>query len=188
VRVEDDPGVAHRADQDHRQHGVEQAGPERCDDGHREQDRRDREHEIRRAHDELVHPAAEVTREAAQGAPYGEGQPDQQHRKRDRDLGAPEQTGEDIPADLVDKAIDFIRDQQSAAPGKPFFCYLAFGAAHAPHHAPREHIERYAGRYAKGRALDCFTYGGAFALQLARKATSVTAVDISERSARSSAS
>ncbi|HET9753868.1 MAG TPA: methyltransferase, partial [Myxococcales bacterium] len=27
-----------------------------------------------------------------------------------------------------------------------------------------------AGRYARGRALDCFTYGGAFALQLARKA------------------
>jgi len=26
-----------------------------------------------------------------------------------------------------------------------------------------------AGRYAKGRALDCFTYGGAFALQLARR-------------------
>jgi 23S rRNA (cytosine1962-C5)-methyltransferase len=40
-----------------------------------------------------------------------------------------------------------------------------------------------AGRYARGRALDCFTYGGAFALQLARRAESVTAVDISERAA-----
>ena len=40
-----------------------------------------------------------------------------------------------------------------------------------------------AGRYAKGRALDCFTYGGAFALQLARQAESVTAVDISETAA-----
>jgi 23S rRNA (cytosine1962-C5)-methyltransferase len=40
-----------------------------------------------------------------------------------------------------------------------------------------------AGRYAHGRALDCFTYGGAFALQLARRADSVTAVDISERAA-----
>jgi 23S rRNA (cytosine1962-C5)-methyltransferase len=39
------------------------------------------------------------------------------------------------------------------------------------------------GRYARGRALDCFTYGGAFALQLARRAESVTAVDISERAA-----
>ena len=40
-----------------------------------------------------------------------------------------------------------------------------------------------AGRYARGRALDCFSYGGAFALQLARSSASVTAVDISERAA-----
>jgi 23S rRNA (cytosine1962-C5)-methyltransferase len=40
-----------------------------------------------------------------------------------------------------------------------------------------------AGRYAHGRALDCFTYGGAFALQLARRAESVKAVDISESAA-----
>src|SRR5207302_8706246 len=40
-----------------------------------------------------------------------------------------------------------------------------------------------AGRFARGRALDCFTYGGAFALQLARSAESVTAVDISEQAA-----
>ncbi len=37
-----------------------------------------------------------------------------------------------------------------------------------------------AGRYARGRALDCFSYGGAFALQLAGRAEKVTAVDISE--------
>jgi 23S rRNA (cytosine1962-C5)-methyltransferase len=43
------------------------------------------------------------------------------------------------------------------------------------------HLE--AGRYARGRALDCFTYGGAFALQLARNAREVIAVDISERAA-----
>jgi 23S rRNA (cytosine1962-C5)-methyltransferase len=43
------------------------------------------------------------------------------------------------------------------------------------------HVE--AGRYARGRALDCFTYGGAFALQLARKAAEVIAVDISEQAA-----
>jgi 23S rRNA (cytosine1962-C5)-methyltransferase len=40
-----------------------------------------------------------------------------------------------------------------------------------------------AGRYARGRALDCFTYGGAFALHLARRAKQVTAVDISEQAA-----
>lgn len=36
-----------------------------------------------------------------------------------------------------------------------------------------------AGRYAHGRALDCFSYVGGFALQMARKATQVTAVDSS---------
>jgi len=40
-----------------------------------------------------------------------------------------------------------------------------------------------AGRYARGRALDCFAYGGAFALQLARRADHVTAVDISDKAA-----
>jgi 23S rRNA (cytosine1962-C5)-methyltransferase len=40
-----------------------------------------------------------------------------------------------------------------------------------------------AGRYARGRALDCFTYGGAFALHLAKRAKTVVAVDISERAA-----
>lgn len=35
------------------------------------------------------------------------------------------------------------------------------------------------GRIARGRALDCFAYHGSFALQLARGATEVTAVDVS---------
>lgn len=36
-----------------------------------------------------------------------------------------------------------------------------------------------AGLYARGRALDCFSYAGGFALQLARHADQVTALDIS---------
>lgn len=36
-----------------------------------------------------------------------------------------------------------------------------------------------AGRYARGEALDCFSYVGGFALQMARRATRVTAVDSS---------
>jgi len=36
-----------------------------------------------------------------------------------------------------------------------------------------------ASRYARGRALDCFTYHGAFALQLARAAEEVIGVDVS---------
>ena len=37
-----------------------------------------------------------------------------------------------------------------------------------------------AGRYARGRALDCFSYVGGFALQMARRADQVTAIDSSE--------
>jgi len=40
-----------------------------------------------------------------------------------------------------------------------------------------------AGRYAHGRALDCFTYAGAFALQLARRSERVLAIDISDEAA-----
>ena len=58
--------------------------------------------------------------------------------------------GYHLSADIVDHAIAFIRDQQAAAGGKPFFSYVAFGAGHAPHHTPPAYIERYAGRYAKG--------------------------------------
>lgn len=36
-----------------------------------------------------------------------------------------------------------------------------------------------AGRYARGRALDCFSYAGGFALQMAAQADEVTALDIS---------
>lgn len=40
-------------------------------------------------------------------------------------------------------------------------------------------------RYASGEALDCFSYAGGFALQLARAAQRVTAVEISESAAQS---
>jgi len=52
--------------------------------------------------------------------------------------------------DLTDKALEFIKDAKAIAPDKPFFLYYAPGAAHAPHHAPREWIERYAGKFDMG--------------------------------------
>jgi arylsulfatase A-like enzyme len=58
--------------------------------------------------------------------------------------------GYHLSSDLVDKAIGYIGDQKSCYPEKPFFCYLAFGAMHAPHHAPREYIDRYKGRFDEG--------------------------------------
>jgi arylsulfatase A-like enzyme len=58
--------------------------------------------------------------------------------------------GYHLTEDLVDRSIEYVNDVRNAAPDKPFFLYLAFGACHAPHHAPREFIDRYRGRFDRG--------------------------------------
>jgi arylsulfatase A-like enzyme len=58
--------------------------------------------------------------------------------------------GYHLTEDLADRAIRLIQDQQQARPDQPFFLYLATGAQHAPHQAPREHIDAYAGRFDDG--------------------------------------
>jgi len=55
-----------------------------------------------------------------------------------------------LTPDLVDHAITWIRSQQSIAPDKPFFTYLATGATHAPHHAPKAWIDKYKGKFDQG--------------------------------------
>ena len=55
--------------------------------------------------------------------------------------------GYHLSVDLTDKAIEFIRDAKAIAPEKPFFLYYCPGAAHAPHHAPKDWIEKYEGRF-----------------------------------------
>ena len=45
--------------------------------------------------------------------------------------------GYHLSEDLVDHAIGFVHDTKSIRPDRPFFMYLAFGATHAPHQAPR---------------------------------------------------
>lgn len=55
-----------------------------------------------------------------------------------------------LSADIVDNAIEFIFTEKNAFPEKPFFLYLAFGAMHAPHHAPKEYIDRYKGAFDDG--------------------------------------
>lgn len=62
----------------------------------------------------------------------------------------PEDPSYHLSADLADRTISFIRQQSGIAPDRPWFAYLAFGATHAPHHAPKEYIERYAGRFDDG--------------------------------------
>ncbi|GIU89894.1 MAG: arylsulfatase [Acidimicrobiia bacterium] len=58
--------------------------------------------------------------------------------------------GYHLTEDLVDHAITFVRDLRHVDVEKPFFCYFATGACHSPHHAPREWIDRYRGRFDEG--------------------------------------
>ncbi|WP_405066487.1 arylsulfatase [Kribbella sp. NBC_01510] len=58
--------------------------------------------------------------------------------------------GYHLTDDLTDKAIEFIRDAKAIAPEKPFLLYYAPGACHAPHHAPKDWIDKFAGRFDQG--------------------------------------
>src|SRR4051812_35474175 len=58
--------------------------------------------------------------------------------------------GYHFSVDITDKALEFIKDAKVLAPEKPFFLYYAPGACHAPHHAPREWIDRFKGRFDMG--------------------------------------
>jgi arylsulfatase len=51
---------------------------------------------------------------------------------------------------MADKAIAWIRLQQSMAPSKPFFAYYTTGTAHAPHHAPKDWIAKFKGKFDQG--------------------------------------
>lgn len=66
------------------------------------------------------------------------------------DPPASPEDGYHLTSDLVDRSIEFIRDQTSVTPEKPFFLYLAFGATHTPFQAPEEFVARYRGRYDVG--------------------------------------
>ncbi|MEU4293565.1 arylsulfatase [Kribbella sp. NPDC026596] len=58
--------------------------------------------------------------------------------------------GYHLTDDITDKAIEFIKDAKAIAPDKPFLLYYAPGACHAPHHAPKEWIDKFAGRFDQG--------------------------------------
>ena len=58
--------------------------------------------------------------------------------------------GYHLSEDLADNAIKLITDAHVNAPEKPFFMYYATGAAHAPHHVPKEWADRYAGAFDLG--------------------------------------
>ena len=58
--------------------------------------------------------------------------------------------GYHLTDDLTDMSLSFIKDAKAVAPDKPFLLYYAPGACHAPHHAPKDWIERFRGRFDVG--------------------------------------
>jgi arylsulfatase A-like enzyme len=58
--------------------------------------------------------------------------------------------GYHLSEDLADNAIKQVLDAHVNAPDKPFFMYYAPGAAHAPHHVPKEWADRYKGKFDAG--------------------------------------
>jgi arylsulfatase len=55
-----------------------------------------------------------------------------------------------LDVDLADKAITWMRMQHALAPSKPWLLYYATGTAHAPHHAPKDWIAKYKGKFDQG--------------------------------------
>ncbi|MGZ4799055.1 MAG: sulfatase-like hydrolase/transferase, partial [Acidimicrobiia bacterium] len=76
--------------------------------------------------------------------------PDLVHDNHQIDPPGRPEDGYHVAEDLSDRAIEFVRDAKVIDPNKPFFLYLAPQAGHAPHHAPKEWIAKYKGRFDKG--------------------------------------
>ncbi|MCX7547751.1 arylsulfatase [Xanthomarina sp. F1114] len=58
--------------------------------------------------------------------------------------------GYHLSEDLADKTIKWLQEQKTYAPEKPFFVYWAPGAAHGPHHVPKEWADKYKGKFDDG--------------------------------------
>jgi arylsulfatase len=63
---------------------------------------------------------------------------------------APATPGYHLMTDMTDHAIKWMKSQKAFTPQKPFFIYFAPGATHAPHHVPKEWIEKNKGRFDQG--------------------------------------
>jgi arylsulfatase A-like enzyme len=62
---------------------------------------------------------------------------------------SPEQ-GYHFTADMTDEAIAWTRNTRAADKDKPWFVYYSAAAAHAPHHAPKEWRDKFAGKFDQG--------------------------------------
>lgn len=78
---------------------------------------------------------------------------DQWHPELIRDnhfIPTPDRAGYHLSEDLAEQTIAMVQDAKAADPDRPFFAYLAFGACHSPHQAPRDWIDRYKGAFDEG--------------------------------------
>jgi arylsulfatase A-like enzyme len=55
-----------------------------------------------------------------------------------------------LTENLTDKAIEYIHQEKSATPDRPFFMYYAPGATHAPHHVPQAWLDKFKGQFDQG--------------------------------------
>ena len=55
-----------------------------------------------------------------------------------------------LTTDMADKAIAWMRKQQTYAPDSPFLIYWTPGAVHGPHHIQKEWSEKYKGKFDEG--------------------------------------
>jgi arylsulfatase len=65
-------------------------------------------------------------------------------------VDTPTTPGYHLMTDLTNRAIAWMRFQKAMTPDKPFFMYFAPGATHAPHHVPKEWIDKQKGRFDQG--------------------------------------
>ncbi len=84
------------------------------------------------------------------GAETNQWYPDITYDNHPAEQPASPEAGYHFTDDITDKALGFIQDLWAVAPEKPFFLYYCPGAAHAPHHAPKEWIEKYRGKFDMG--------------------------------------
>ena len=84
------------------------------------------------------------------GAETNQWYPDLVHDNHPVEQPSTPEEGYHFSVDITDKALAFIRDAKAVAPEKPFLLYYCPGACHAPHHAPKEWADKYAGKFDMG--------------------------------------
>jgi len=84
---------------------------------------------------------------------YLDGETDQYNPQLTYDnhmVDTPKRAGYQFSEDMMDHALQFLNDQDSITPNKPYFLYVAFSAVHSPLQAPKAYIDMYNGVYDKG--------------------------------------